>query len=51
MNCVTGEIYGKLGSHDGSVESVLINEELNLAITAGMDDHISIYEIKSFSLR
>lgn len=47
----TGEIQGMIGKHTDSVESIDICEELQLAVSGGIDQQIFVYDLKTLSIR
>lgn len=47
----TGEIAGCLGKHDDSCESIVINSQLNIAVSAGVHKTLHIYDLKEMSMR
>lgn len=45
-NFITGEVSGCIGSHKDSVETIVINPVLNIAVSAGIDSKLNIYDLK-----
>jgi len=43
---MTGEIVGCIGTHNDSVESIVIHSGNNIAASAGIDNNINIYDLK-----
>jgi hypothetical protein len=48
-NYLDGQIFGELGSHKESAESIIIKE--NTAVSSGMDGNINIYDLAQMNLR
>lgn len=43
---MTGEISGLIGCHKDSVETIVISAEINIAVSAGIDSKLNIYDLK-----
>lgn len=50
-NYNTGEVGGILAEHTDSVESIAICQEMDFAVSVGMDTNIHIYHMKEHKLR
>ena len=48
---MTGEVLGRIGKHADSCESIVFSKELPIAVSAGIDTNIYIYDLKDFSIR
>lgn len=47
----TGEIAGCIGKHENSCESIVINSQLNIAVSAGIHQTMHIYDLKEMKIR
>ena len=48
-NFLDGQIFGELGSHKESAESIVIKGDI--AVSSGMDGNLNIYSLSEMKLR
>jgi len=48
---MTGEVLGRVGKHADSCESIVFSKELPIAVSAGIDTNIYIYNLEDWSIR